>query len=105
MHRAACCDTTGQPSSGRESRTTCAACGSSIDAGDLEGQHLTCPSCGYAWPAPFDIASFFWTEVDAWARVLLREIHVLASAYHWCEEDILRLSPWRRRSYLEQIGR
>ena len=27
-------------------RDTCAACGSSIDAGDLEGQHLTCPSCG-----------------------------------------------------------
>jgi len=24
----------------------CAACGSRIDAGGLEGQHLTCPSCG-----------------------------------------------------------
>jgi nitrite reductase/ring-hydroxylating ferredoxin subunit len=27
-------------------RDTCAACGSRIDAGDLDGQHLTCPSCG-----------------------------------------------------------
>jgi len=26
-------------------RDTCAACGSRIDAGGLEGQHLTCPSC------------------------------------------------------------
>jgi nitrite reductase/ring-hydroxylating ferredoxin subunit len=27
-------------------RDTCAACGARIDAGDLEGQHLSCPSCG-----------------------------------------------------------
>jgi hypothetical protein len=66
---------------------------------------LQCPACGHAWPAAFDIVSFFWTEVDAWARVLLREIHVLASAYGWREADILALSPWRRRSYLELIGR
>src|SRR6185295_12170205 len=65
---------------------------------------LACPSCSHAWPAPFDIASYFWTEVDAWARVLLHEIHVLASAYGWWEEDILALSPWRRRAYLELIG-
>jgi uncharacterized protein (UPF0212 family) len=66
---------------------------------------LQCPACGHAWQAVFDIVSFFWTEVDAWARVLLREIHVLASAYGWREADILALSPWRRRSYLELIGR
>lgn len=66
---------------------------------------LSCPSCGHAWAAAFDIASFFWTEVDAWARVLLHEIHALASAYHWREADILALSPRRRRSYLDLIGR
>lgn len=65
---------------------------------------LSCPACSHAWPAPFDIASYFWTEVDAWARVLLHEIHLLASAYGWWEEDILALSPWRRRAYLELIG-
>ncbi|HWT85415.1 MAG TPA: Rieske 2Fe-2S domain-containing protein [Myxococcales bacterium] len=27
-------------------RDTCAACGSRIDAGDLQGRHLSCPSCG-----------------------------------------------------------
>lgn len=68
--------------------------------GDVE-LALRCPSCSHAWPAPFDIASFLWTEVDAWARVLLHEIHVLASAYGWPEGQILALSPWRRRAYLE----
>jgi len=71
--------------------------------GDVE-LALTCPACGHAWPAAFDIASFFWTEVDAWARVLLHEIHALASAYGWRETDILALTPWRRRAYLELIG-
>lgn len=71
--------------------------------GDVE-LALSCPACGHGWPAAFDIASFFWTEVDAWARVLLHEIHALASAYGWREADILALSPWRRRSYLELIG-
>jgi len=66
---------------------------------------LQCPACGHAWRAAFDIVSYLWTEVDAWARVLLHEIHVLASAYGWREPDILALSPWRRRSYLELIGR
>jgi hypothetical protein len=65
---------------------------------------LRCPACSHAWPAVFDIASYFWTEVDAWARGLLREIHVLASAYGWWEGEILALSPWRRRAYLELIG-
>ncbi|HEV2844284.1 MAG TPA: phage baseplate protein [Thermoanaerobaculia bacterium] len=70
--------------------------------GDVE-LSLICPACGHSWLAAFDIASFFWTEVDAWARVLLHEIHILASAYGWRESDILALSPWRRRSYLELI--
>jgi len=71
--------------------------------GDVE-LSLSCPACSHAWPAAFDIASFFWTEVDAWARVLLHEVHVLASAYGWREGDILALSPWRRRAYLELVG-
>ena len=65
---------------------------------------LRCPACAHAWLAPFDIASFFWTEVEAWGRLLLHEIHALASAYCWPEEVILALSPWRRRAYLELIG-
>ena len=66
---------------------------------------LTCPACAHSWLALFDIVSFFWTEIDAWARVLLQEVHVLASTYGWREPDILALSPWRRRAYLEMVGR
>lgn len=66
---------------------------------------LRCPACGHSWLAPFDIASFLWAEADAWARRLLVEIHALACAYGWREAEILALSPWRRRAYLELIGR
>jgi hypothetical protein len=61
---------------------------------------LTCPDCGHRWDEVFDIVSFFWTEIDAWARRLLREVHVLASAYGWNEREILALSPIRRQIYL-----
>ena len=46
---------------------------------------LTCPRCSRRWDAPFDIASFLWREVHAWAVRLLRDVHVLASAYGWRE--------------------
>jgi len=64
---------------------------------------LTCPACGNQWLAAFDIASFFWNEINAWAVRLLGEVHTLASAYGWRETDILALSPWRRQMYLEMV--
>lgn len=66
--------------------------------------NVSCPSCGQQWRAVFDIVSFFWSEIDAWARRLLLEIHLLASAYGWQERDILALSPWRRQYYLEMVS-
>ena len=65
---------------------------------------LTCPECAHQWRARFDIASFLWREVDAWARQTLVEVARLASAFGWSEGDILALTPWRRRRYLELIG-
>jgi hypothetical protein len=64
---------------------------------------LVCSACRGTWRAPFDIAAFFWAELDHWAQRLLNEVHVLASAYGWCESDILALSPTRRRYYLERV--
>lgn len=64
---------------------------------------LTCPSCGHAWSSPFDIAAFLWGELDDWARSTLREIHTIAGAYGWSEEEILGLSARRRRTYVEMI--
>lgn len=62
---------------------------------------LSCPSCSCKWEAPFDIVSFFWIEIDSWARHILREVQALAAKYGWSESDILSLSPIRRRIYLE----
>ena len=64
----------------------------------------SCPACGFQWQAQFDIASLFWTEIEAWAPRVFGEVHVLASAYGWSERDILALSPWRRQHYLELVG-
>jgi hypothetical protein len=63
-----------------------------------------CPSCGHRWQIIFDIVSYFWSEINAWAMRLMREVHVLASAYGWSEADILAMSACRRQRYLELIG-
>src|SRR5262249_58311058 len=62
--------------------------------------NLSCPDCQYRWSEVFDVVSFFWTEIDAWARRLLRDVNILARAYGWREHDILALSPMRRQLYL-----
>jgi hypothetical protein len=66
---------------------------------------LTCPACEHQWQVTFDIVSFFWSEICAWANRVLREVHILASAYGWREGDILVMSPWRRQLYLEMVSR
>jgi hypothetical protein len=66
--------------------------------------NLQCPFCTHSWQAFFDIASFFWTEISAQARRLLREVDALARAYGWGESEILGLSATRRQAYLELIA-
>lgn len=64
---------------------------------------LSCPACGHKWQALFDIVTYFWSEIQAWAVRILREIHLLASAYGWREADILAMSPLRRHLYLGMV--
>jgi hypothetical protein len=64
---------------------------------------LDCPECGHRWQMPFDIALFFWLEISARARRLLREVDLLARTYCWREEDILSMSAIRRQFYLEMV--
>jgi hypothetical protein len=66
---------------------------------------LVCPACGRHGTAWFDVASFLWSEIDAKATRVLRDVHALAAAYGWSETAILGLSPARRRFYLEMLGR
>lgn len=60
-----------------------------------------CPHCGHAWSAFLDVASFVWREVQHWAQRTLQEVHLLARVYGWREDEILRLSPVRRQTYLQ----
>ena len=60
-----------------------------------------CPSCAHRWLDMFDVASFLWREIQAWAQRTLRDVHMLARAYGWREPDVLSLSPTRREIYLE----
>ncbi|MDI3421227.1 T4 family baseplate hub assembly chaperone [Streptomyces luteolus] len=62
---------------------------------------ISCPECATATRSELDIASYLWTELDAWARDVLLDVHLLATAYGWSEPQILALSPLRRRYYLE----
>lgn len=64
---------------------------------------LRCPDCSHHWQPGFDIVSFVWAEVDSWARRLLADVHSLAGAYGWSEDEILRLSRSRRQAYLELV--
>lgn len=66
--------------------------------------NMQCPLCAHSWQPLFDIASFFWIEISAHARRLLREVDTLARTYGWSEAEILGLSARRRQAYLELIG-
>jgi T4 bacteriophage base plate protein len=65
--------------------------------------NLSCPSCNHQWRSHFDIVSFFWSEIHAWAIRTLQEVHTIAAAYSWREADILAMNPYRRRLYLEML--
>lgn len=65
---------------------------------------LNCSDCGHRWLSAFDIVSFLWNEVDNWARRLLSDVCLLASAFGWRESDILAMSAQRRQLYLQMIG-
>jgi hypothetical protein len=61
---------------------------------------IKCP-CGNVWAESVDIRAMLWAELTGWVQRRLAEVHQLASAYGWAERDILEMSPYRRRFYLE----
>lgn len=64
---------------------------------------VQCDLCGKSGSASLDIGALLWEEIEARARALLTDIHLLASAYGWTEPDILALSPTRRAIYLQMV--
>lgn len=65
---------------------------------------LQCPACQYKWQMLFDIVSYLWSEISAYAKRLLIDVHRLAQAYGWHEADILAMSNTRRQYYLDLVG-
>ena len=70
---------------------------------DLELE-LNCPECGHSFTTPFDCTAFFFSEIRAQSRHLIREVHYLALHYHWSEAEILNLQRDRRRRYLALLN-
>lgn len=65
--------------------------------------NLSCPSCGHTWAPIFDAGAYLWSKIEVCAVQLLSEVHILARAYAWSEEEILSLSDTRRNRYLGLI--
>jgi hypothetical protein len=63
----------------------------------------TCPECGAALRFYFNVRSFVLQELRRFAAGVYRDVHLLASHYHWLEEHILALPSLRRAHYVELI--
>lgn len=93
--------------SGDDGATPCAdelaQAGAAIEAADpmtdlvLRAQ---CPGCGHDVALELDIGQVLWREIEARARSLLGQVHLLAMAYGWSERQILALGAVRRAAYL-----
>jgi hypothetical protein len=64
---------------------------------------LACPACTARQAMYLDIASFLWAEVRHAVERLLDEVHELAWAYGWSEDEILAMSVARRQAYIGRV--
>lgn len=60
-----------------------------------------CTQCGQTLAVDYDLPGTWLGRQLRRAARLLHEVHVLASSYHWSEEEILALAPARRLAYLD----
>jgi len=62
-----------------------------------------CPECGHTQQVQFDMQSFFLTKLKQERPVLMREVHSIASQYHWSQQEILSLPRSVRKQYAALI--
>jgi hypothetical protein len=82
------------------------AVGASMAAADPLAEirlHFDCPECGASFDDSLDLPTFLWTEIEGRAKHLLADVHALASAYGWSEQQILSLGAARRQIYLDMV--
>jgi hypothetical protein len=65
---------------------------------DLELE-TRCPACDNALSRHVDLERIALTRLRNARRVLLEQVHALASAYHWTEATIGALPAWRRAEF------
>jgi len=63
-----------------------------------------CPNCSSSVDVPIDLEQVSLQKLAGLRRILLREIHALATRYGWSEDEILALSSVRRAEYLRLIA-
>lgn len=63
-----------------------------------------CPACDATVQLCFDTAHYLLREITQRSELLFREVHLLASHYHWSEAEILAMTGRRRRRYLAVIA-
>lgn len=83
-----------------------------IDAALEEADPLTCfrvyarcPSCDEEDEHTVDLEAILLQRLHQEQRLLLHDIHQLATRYGWSEETIAALPAWRRQAYLGFIER
>jgi len=73
-----------------------------LAAGPIAG---SCPRCGSEIDLLFDPYAFVLNEIGDRARFLFAELDLLASRYHWRQDEVLTLTAERRRAYVDAARR
>ncbi|QAA81828.1 hypothetical protein EI546_08905 [Aequorivita sp. H23M31] len=58
-----------------------------------------CPECDHTQEVRFDMQPFFLTRLMQEGPRLAKEIHAIASVYHWSHQEIMNLSRNSRKQY------
>lgn len=64
----------------------------------------TCPACAHEFSTALDVSTFFFQELRGRIKHVYTEVHKLAFHYHWSENEIMTMTPTRRRVYLELLA-
>lgn len=65
---------------------------------------LTCAECSADFAVPVEPADLVAREIDRLVDRMLREVHLLASAYGWSEDQVLAIPAARRARYLALVA-
>lgn len=63
-----------------------------------------CPECGSEVHLDLDLEELLLRRLAERQADLMDEVYALAAAFHWTEDEILRLPPSRRRAYLARLA-